>query len=122
MIRTTQPRPSLSALPDRRAPALHRTFPTWARQVRDDGQIEWRIYVPHRLGGALFMAVPFDATASRSAVAAKLREYRKVLWGRDKVIGVAETSAPASPANPASSPDGDQQPAELKGTAQGALF
>lgn len=122
MTQSTLPRPRLADLPDRRAPALHRTLPTWARQALDNGQIVWRIYVPHRLGGALFMVVQFGPTTPRSAVAVKLREHRKVLWGRDKVAEADSGSATAATSGPSAQPaDGD--PAHAPGgVTQGALF
>ncbi|OGU22795.1 MAG: hypothetical protein A2580_11720 [Hydrogenophilales bacterium RIFOXYD1_FULL_62_11] len=83
-------RTPLSELPDRRAPNLHRTLPTWARQAQDDGQVEYRLYAPHAAGGALFSSERFPADADRTYVARRLRSMRAMIWGRDKLMSPEE--------------------------------
>lgn len=83
---------------------MHRTLPTWAREPLANGNVQWRIYYPHRAGGAVYVIHDATPDMSRTEVAAKLRQYRRVLTGRDKHEGdaggadippVAETVPPA---------------------------
>lgn len=74
-------RPPLCDLGPRRAPALHRTLPTWGRDV-EGGTVTWRIYAPHRFGGAIVSHVILPASTSRVAAAAQLRHHRGIIWGR----------------------------------------
>lgn len=85
-------RPALADLPNRRAPALHRTMPTWAREVKGDGLIEYRMYAPHPAGGALFVTDQFAPGTPRADVAARLRALRLVIWGRDKQVTPEEAA------------------------------
>lgn len=86
------PRPSLAQLPNRRAPNLHRTLPTWARETKEDGHVEYRMYAPHSMGAAIFTRDCFDPGTSRAEVAAKLRMMRAVIWGRDKKATAEEAA------------------------------
>lgn len=104
-------RPPLSQLTDRRAPPLHRTLPTWAREAKGDGHVQWRMYREHAAGGALYMVVDAREPMTRDQAAATLRQYRKVLFGRDKIEGQAPT--PASPTPPPSVPVPEQGQATL---------
>lgn len=74
-------RPMLRDLGPRRPPPLHRTFPTWGRDVEGD-TITWRIYAPHRFGGAIVSHVILPASTSRGSAAAMLRHHRRIIWGR----------------------------------------
>lgn len=85
-------RPSMADLANRRAPALHRTLPTWARERKSDDCIEYRMYAPHPAGGTLFISEQFTADTSRAEVAARLRILRAVIWGRDKQVTPAEAA------------------------------
>lgn len=85
-------RPSMADLANRRAPALHRTLPTWARERKSDDCIEYRMYAPHPAGGTLFITEQFTADTSRAEVAARLRILRAVIWGRDKQVTPAEAA------------------------------
>ena len=101
------PRPTLDQLGSRRARALHRTLPTWAREVTAQGKVQWRMYVPHQAGGALHIAATFSPDTPRREVADQLRIYRGALWGRDKVRGIA---ALAEQAAVESEPGGEATP------------
>lgn len=109
-------RPGLELLGARRAPDLHRTLPTWARECRGDATVEWRIYAPCR-GAAVFVHVRLPMTTSRRQAAAALRDARAMLWGRDKARGAAPVEPPADPAETydllALFPDGSSTPAPL---------
>lgn len=90
-------RPALETLGIRSAPPLHRTLPTWAREPKEGGVLQWRLYRRHR-GAALYAIVDIQAATSRSDAAAELRRIRKTLFGRDKVSVVAIDSALPPPA------------------------
>lgn len=77
---------SLQGLGDRRAPALHRTLPTWAREKKV-GAVEWRIFVPHQPGVAIFRRIVLDVGTSRSSAAAEIRRHRREMWARKQIIG-----------------------------------
>lgn len=77
-------RPALHQLGPRRAPPLHRTLPTWARE-RTTAGIEYRLYVPSTNGIAVFTRDTFALDQTRAEVAALLRGRRRMLWGRDRL-------------------------------------
>ena len=111
-------RPDIAVLGARRAKPLHRTFPTWAREPKGEGHVQWRMYRRHR-GGALF--VVFDATPdmTRREVAVKLRDFRKVLFGRDKLE--AELDEPSLPESAPELESAVQQPAPPATPTQNAV-
>jgi hypothetical protein len=109
-------RPPLHPLGHRRAPALHRTLPTWARE-RTAAGIEYRLYVPSINGIAVFTCDTFALDQGRGDVAALLRARRRMLWGRDRVTATP-TDIPTTPAAAAAPP----APAALAQPAQGSLF
>lgn len=97
-------RPDLHKLSDRRAPALHRTLPTWSRERQADGSVQWRIYAPSRFGGALYAVRTFAADTPRSTVAAALRFHRRIIWGRS-----ADAPSPVAVPAPSAAPSSDVQ-------------
>lgn len=116
-------RPPISDLGPRRSKPLHRTFPTWAREPKGGGHVQWRMYKAHRFGGALFIV--FDATPdmTRQQVATKLHAFRKVLFGRDKTDEEDATTSP-NQSKPAPIDACNDQPsqASTQGLGQGSLF
>lgn len=96
-------RTPLKQLPARRAPDLHRTSPTWARQNIGDS-VQYRIYAPHPDGGAMASRITVPADTPRSVVAKRLRDAREFIWGpyrehaRDAPSTAVETNlAPPAP-------------------------
>lgn len=88
-------RPTLDSIGDRRAPNLHRTLPTWARQ--SDGQeVTWRLYVPCAEGGAYFVHVVVPVSITRTDAASRLRAARAGLWSKSRT-----TADPAASPNQA---------------------
>jgi len=87
-------RPPLTALGWRRAKPLHCTLPTWAREPMGEGRLQWRMYRRHRFGSTLYMVFDAGSDMTRAEVAKKLREFRKVLFGRDKLEDEAVPSSP----------------------------
>ena len=110
------PRPSFASLGRRRAPALHRTLPTWAREPVEDG-VEYRLYVPSINGIAVFTCDTFPTSTSRAEVARRLRERRRMLWGRDRLEAV-----PSTPTAPEPLPAPPPPVAPALPPAQGSLF
>ena len=107
-------RTPLSEMHERRSKPLHRTLPCWSRKVRDGGDVEWTLYVPHRMGGAVYVIESFGRETPREQVAAVLRQRRRMLWGRDRVAdekpakgraAVRDEIAPATPAHVDTGPD-----------------
>lgn len=88
---------TIATLTRRRAAPLHRTFPTWARDVTGD-KVEWRIYAPHRFGGAVTSRIILPVSTSRRAAASEIRRHRAAIWGRDKQpVDSRETALELSP-------------------------
>ena len=75
--------------------------------------MQWRLYAPHRAGGASFMVFDAPAQTSRHVAAQHLRAIRKILYGRDaSEIEATTVTAPAA-----------QQPEpSVPITGQGHLF
>lgn len=96
----------------------------WVRDPKPDGRIQWRLYRVLAAGQALVMEYWAEPGETRAQAAHGLRKTRDVLYGRDKIKGMA--AAAASMPSRSSQEAGTKTPAAARqsepSNSQGLLF
>ena len=122
-------RPVIAMLPHRASRAASTHLSTWSREPTDSGGASWRMFRAHRLGGVLVIAFEAHPGLPRNEAAMRLREYRKVLFGRDKrrnpetaAASGATVESQVQHASCAQTAGAQQLHQEAGATAQGTLF